>query len=249
MEKKSNVGLVVGLVVVLVLSVLVSLGLLGYICYDKLLKNDVKVVRNCSEVDVTVAKDLSKEDVSIFLDRIELFNHALCEYYPLSDIGKVPNQKLLSMAVGGFTSDVKAETYIKSIIGDNVNVKHEDILCAYDNIPLYNYNNGYYFVNNDHPGHGGSGRFIYTYFLGAVNQGDEVIIKTNILYSKPIELAGPTKSLYDGVDDSAKLVLDEVEDSKITEEYEKIKDTLPVTTFTFKRSELAGFNLVSVDVK
>ena len=182
-------------------------------------------------------------------------NSAICTSYPLSDVNSIQTQQILSIGLGevfgtySISSDY-IENHIKYIIGDNVNIKHEDYLCKLDNIAFYNYSNGYYNYNQDHPGHGGGGGYIVkTFFKSASLKEDTVEIDTNLLYEVSTDISGPNTSYYDGTGENAKEVLHDIERDNIKSEYEKIKDTLPTTTFIFKRSELGGYNLESVVIK
>jgi hypothetical protein len=200
-------------------------------------------------------KELKESDVSDFLKRINAMNSSLCTSFPINDVKSLPTQSVLSIGLGevfgtySISSDY-IENYIKYVIGDNISIKNEDYLCKLDKIAFYKYENGYYVYNQEHPGHGGGGGYIVkTFFKDAYIEKDTVTINTNLLYEVTGDVMGPTSRYYDGVGEDKKIVLDEVDRDNIKAEYEKIKDTLPITTYTFKRSELGGYNLESVNIK
>lgn len=245
-EQKSSAGLIAAVIVLVVFIIC----LLGYIGYDKLV---VKTGNN--EPEQTETKELKESDVSEFLKRIDSMNSAICTNYPFTDINTIPTQKILSIGLGevfgtySISSDY-VENHIKYILGSNVIIKHEDYLCKVDNIPFYKYNNGYYSFNQEHPGHGGGGGYLVTtFFKDASIKGNTVTINTNLIYEVSSDISGPTTSYYDGASTNAKKILDDIERTSLKSEYEKIKDTLPITTFTFTRSELGGFDLTSVTIK
>lgn len=247
-KKKSKAPLIV-LIVLLFLFAVAGSSLGGYLFG----KNDAN--KENKEAKEIVEKELKESDVKDFLKRIDGMNSSLCTSYPISDINSIPTQQILSIGLGdifgtySISSDY-IENHIKYILGDNVNIKHEDYLCNLDNIAFYKYNNGFYSYNSEHPGHGaGGGYIVNTFFKSAKIQDDTVIIDTNLLYEVSTDISGPTTSYFDGASTDAKKVLSEIERDNLKSEYEKIKDTLPTTTFTFKRSELGGFNLESVVIK
>lgn len=200
-------------------------------------------------------KDLKESDVSDFLKRINAMNSSLCTSFPINDVKSLPTQNILSIGLGevfgtySVSSDY-IENYIKYVIGDNIAIKNEDYLCKLDKIAFYKYENGYYVFNTEHPGHGGGGGYLVsTFFRDANIEGDTVTINTNLLYEVSGDIMGPTTTYYDGVGESKKTVLENIERDNLKTEYEKIKDILPITTYTFTRSELGGYNLESVNIK
>jgi len=246
MEKKSNTGLVVGLVI----SILVIIGLAGYIVYDKIQE---KERINAPIIDVEKQEKLKEEDVKDLLKRIDEINSALSGNYPIKDINSIPTRDILSIGFNNiyganYVSANYIENHIKYIIGDNVDVKHEDYLCSYDKIAFWKYKEGYYILNNEHPGHGGGhGYLVTTFFKDATLDEDTIVVNTNLLYEPASDTRGPIASYRSSTDGD--YVINDISREDLESEYEKIKDKLPVTTFTFKRSKLGGFNLESVVIK
>ena len=112
------------------------------------------------------------------------------------------------------------------------------------------YSNGWYSYNNDHPGHGGGGGYTATaFFKSATLKGDTLTIDTNLLYDYTGDIEGPTESYYDAAGDDKKEVIHDIDRNNLKAEYEKIKDTLPTTTFTFKNNGAGLYNLESVVIK
>ncbi len=247
MEKKSNVGLVVGLII----SILCVLGLLGYIVYDKVQE---KENRNAPIIDIEKETSLKEADVEDLLKRIDEMNTALYKEYPISDVNSLPTRAVLSIGFNNiyganYIPSSYIENHIKYIIGDNVNIKHEDYLCTLDNVAFWKYEDGNYIFNQEHPGHGGgNGYIITTFFKDASMDDDTITINTNILYEPASDVwGGPTTSYKASPD--GEYVLNDIQRDSLKSEYKKIKDTLPVTTFTFKRSKMAGYNLETVKIK
>lgn len=247
MEKKSNAGLVVGLII----STLCVLGLLGYIVYDKIQE---KETRNAPIIDVEEKTDLKEADVEDLLKRIDEMNTALYKEYPISDVNKLSTRAVLSIGFNNiyganYIPSSYIENHIKYIIGDNVNIKHEDYLCTLDNVAFWKYEDGNYIFNQEHPGHGGgNGYIITTFFKDASMDDDTITINTNILYEPASDVwGGPTTSYKASPD--GEYVLNDIQRDSLKSEYEKIKDTLPITTFTFKRSKMGGYNLETVKIK
>lgn len=246
-EKKKSKAPVVILIVVLFLIAVAGSSFGGY--YFGSNKSNNNGIPNVEK------KELKESDVKEFLKRIDGMNSAICKNYPITDVKSLPTQDLLSIGLGevygtySISSDY-IENHIKYIIGDNITIKNEDYLCKLDKIAFYKYENGYYVFNQEHPGHGGGGGYLVTtFFKDARIEDDTVTINTNLIYEPSFDISGPTTSYYDGTGENAKKVLEEIDRDSLKSEYEKIKDTLPVTTFTFKRSELGGFNLESVTIK
>ena len=247
MEKKSNVGLIVGLVI----SILCIIGLIGFIIYDKIQENE-RI--NAPIIDIEKSEKLDEKEVEDFLKRIEELNNALYNDYPISDIHNLPTRDILSIGFNdiygaSYIPENYIENHIRYIIGDNVDIKHEDYLCKADQIALWKYENGHYYLNQEHPGHGGGyGYIITTFFKDASMDDDTITINTNILYEPGRDSMGPDTSYKDSPK-SDKYVIEGISRENIKTEYEKIKDTLPITTFTFKRSKMGGYNLEKITIK
>ena len=241
-KKKSNIGLIIVFIIVLLIAVAGS-SFGGY--YFGKQDNTKK------EPLETGAVELKESDVKVLMDRIDTMNNHIAKLYPISDVKTIPNQDLLSMALSlSFTSADEVEKAIRSTIGDNVTVKHEDYLCNYDHTALMKYSNGWYSYNNEHPGHGGGGGYTATaFFKSATLKGTTLSINTNLLYDYNGDIEGPNESYYDSMGENKKEVLHNIEKTSLKAEYEKIKDTLPITTFTFTQNAAGLYNLESVIIK
>ena len=242
-KKKSNGGLIIAFIIILLIAVAGS-SFGGYVFG----KADGE--KN-TEVKETEAVDLKEADVQVLMDRIDTMNNNIAKLYPISDVKTIPNQDLLSIALSlNFTSADEVEKTIRSVIGDNVTVKHEDYLCNNDHYALMKYSNGWYSYNNDHPGHGGGGGYTATaFFKSATLKDDTLVIDTNLLYDYNGDTEGPNESYYDSMGENKKEVLHNIEKTSLKAEYEKIKDTLPTTTYTFKQNAAGLYNLESVVIK
>lgn len=208
-------------------------------------KND-----SCKDTPETGVVELKEEDVTVLMDRINIMDNHIAKLYPISDVKTISNQDLLSLAVRDGISADQIESTIRYVIGDEVTVKHEDYKCDHDQYALIKYNNGWYYYNNDHPGHGAGGGYVaIAFFKSAILQGDTITLDTNLLYDYQGDIEGPTESYYDAIGENKKEVLHNVEKNNLKAEYEKIKDNLPTTTFTFKQNKAGLYNLESVVIK
>ena len=243
-KKKSKAPLII-LLVLLFLFAVAGSSLGGYL-FGKADGEKVKQPTQTIE-----EKELKESDVQVLMDRIDTLNNNIAKLYPISDVKDIPNQALLSMVLSySLTSSEEVEKNIRYIIGDNVTVKHEDYMCDYDHYALMKYSNGWYSYNDEHPGHGGGGGYTATaFFKSATLKGDTLTIDTNLLYDYNADVEGPTESYYDGAGEEKKEVLHNIDRTKLKTEYEKIKDTLPTTTFTFKNNGVGLYNLESVVIK
>lgn len=242
-EKKQSKALLIILIVLLFLFAVLGSSVGGYLFG----KND----GSKDTPGETGAVELKEDDVKILMDRIDTMNNNIAKLYPISDVQTIPNQALLSMALtSNFMSAKEVEKTIRFIIGDNVTVKHEDYMCDYDHYALKKYSNGWYSYNDEHPGHGGGGGYTATaFFKSAVLKGDTLTLDTNLLYDYTGDIEGPTESYYDAAGDDKKEVIHDIDRNNLKAEYEKIKDTLPTTTFTFKNNGAGLYNLESVVIK
>lgn len=246
-KKKSKAPLII-LLVLLFLFAVAGSSLGGYL-FGKADGEKVESKETTSkELSETEVKEVSKSELSGILYRIDVLSQYLYKDFPITDIKNIDNQHLLSMKEGSY-SGTEVENYIKSIVGSNVTVKNENIICTQDNQPLYTFDeNGWYHRYEQHPGHGGSTRNVKVFFRSATLEGKTLVVKTNVLYGELRELGGPGDTFYDGIKDDSKKLFSALYE-ELDAKYEKIKDTLPVTTYTFKRSDYDGFNLESVTIE
>ena len=244
-EKQKNGGLVAAIIVLVIFIICI----LGYIGYDKLIAKTGSTEQQ-TEIEV---KELKESDVKVLMDRIEVMDNHLAKLYPITDMTTISNQDLLSLEMRSGVSAEQIERTVRFVIGDNVTVKHEDYMCKdASHGALYKYSNGWYSYNNEHPGHGGASACIATaFFKSATLKGITITVDTNLLYEGVGDISGPRTSYYDSCpsNSNAKEALHDIERESLKAEYVKIKDTLPITTFTFKQNEAGIYNLESVTVK
>ena len=244
-KKKSKAPLIIILVLVFLIAVAGS-SFGGYLFG----KTDGEKVGNKGN-EKNISRNVSKSELGSILYRMDILTQSLYQEFPIENVSNISNQGLLKISLGFISksdSGTNVENYIKQIVGTNANIKLEDYICTIDNKPLYVYNNGWYRNSNESHGHGASSRYTKIYFKSATLENDTLKIETNVIYGENRELGGPGDTFYDGVkDDSKKLFSAMYED--LDTKYEEIKDTLPVTTYTFKKTDFDGYNLESVIIK
>lgn len=276
-NKNSSNGMKKMLVVVIIL-VLTILGLVGYITYDKLLsKEEPKTTTetNNNKKEETPKTDtnkkeenreLTKEEQEIFDNKIENLNSYFSKYFPLNNAKTVvSNDELLLYALIKIGFDKESFTgndvnkIIKETFGNSVSVTNKDIICAIDNEPFYKYNavsNTYTKTDYNH-GHSGPGFMETKNYIESANIKDEktVTINTKIVYvAYRADIWGPTSELYKTYLDAEKgqnpIYVDETEDGiEVTDSiYQKIKDKLPTTTYTFEKNSEGYYDLISVAI-
>lgn len=253
-KKKSKAPIVILLVVLFIIAVAGS-SFGGYLFG----KNDSKDGKSGSvnvntngSTNENVSKDVSEAELQSILYRMKIITNSLYNEFPIKNVDDVSNQGLLKIGLSMISrseSGESVENYIKQVVGYNANVKNENYICTIDNKPLYIYDNdGWYKKSNEYHGHGGSSRYTKVYFRSATLNGDTLIVKTNVIYGESRELGGEGDTFYDGVNKDSKKLFSTTY-NELDKKYEEIKDTLPITTYTFKRSNYDGFNLESIIIE
>lgn len=260
-EKKSNTGLKV----IIVILVLALLGATGYICYDKgIIKLPVKEkeVEKKEESDTKLDKELSQGEIDDIKDFAKEISNNFALYYPLEDLSKIDNQKLLLWSLNriGFNDSIKAseiEKEVESYFGNSIKIKHEDIECpTSDEEPLYLYEDGEYVPNEKHMGHGGfSNPGAALFYVSGEKDGNLITANFKILYSNTCGDTCFLSSYYKSYEDSVKginPVLEGDEDSEdgpgvnLTEDlYKTVEVRIPITTFKVEKTD-NGYVLKSV---
>lgn len=255
---------------VIIILIIIVIGLVGFICYDKGIlfntKNIATEENKKEELDYKEEenKDLSYEEGNLLLEKIKLMNNNFSSNYPIDDVSKISNQDLLLFVAKqlGFGTDFtedSANDVIFKLFGDLIKLKHESVMCTIDNKPYYVYDAStkqYTFDSNSH-GHGSAiGVETRTYYVdGKYTSDDEIMINAKVLYSN---YCGDTCMIYAYYTSYQKSINSETpvlgDNSggplEYTDNmYEQIKEDLPITTYVFEKTKNGGYNLKSITIK
>ena len=273
-EKKQSKGL---LIAVIVLTVLV-LGLVGYIVYDKEFKEkkennitekkDKKENTESKEKTKDNSRELTNEEKEKFENVINKLNAHFSSLYPLNNPSTmINNDELLAFVLTeiGYSTQsftgADVERVKNEYFGNSVKVTNKDIICQLDKQPFYTYNattNTYTKTDYNH-GHDGAGFMEAYYFFDSGNVTDEktVTINSKIIYvGYRAGTWGPTYEIFSNYKDAKSstnpIYTDESKDEgfEVNDSiYQKVKEKLPTTTYTFEKNSDGYYDLKSVLVK
>lgn len=258
-KKKSNVGLIVLIVVLL----LVICGLVGYILYDKT-SDDIK-----SQKGKTVETEKKEEkDASKYKDELALLSEKIFQY----DKENLKNSELSGQDLIYVLANIAGEgimtttgTEMKKIAKDNFGIDNLELVgikCGMkhpagvsDVMLVYNSETDKYEYNPDHPGHGGGSNGA-SFYLGDGKvsiDGDFYKYTTNIYFYKTCsgDTCGPIENMniyltYKDLDEGINKVMDATSNDKLCQQvevgyscdydaiYNAIKDKLHSVTFYYK---------------
>lgn len=236
--------------VLIILLFIIIIILFIYIFFSKSKKEEI-----VEEIEEEIV-EISYSEVNYLLERINYYNDSFSKYYPISVFSKIDNQDKLKFGINILTEEENTNNYYKTRDLENVfnkyfipefKVIYEDINCDVDNLVLYNLENNTYTLTNNHE-HGKNNNIsIKTYYNSSTKLDNIYKVNVNILYSSYCnsDSCANDNNYYARYKDSVngeRVVTDNLE------EYEKIKDNLPITTFTFIK-ENENYLLKSVKVK
>lgn len=260
-EKNKNKGLIV----VIIILIIALLGTSSYIVYEKVLvpKSQEKLEKPKKESEKTPeARVIKNQEKETLLAQITAYSTYFADNYPLTQ--PLPNQKALYFALMELNTKTNdfmesdLEKILEKYFGKDHPYYHEDIKCPIDNEALYIYNSAKRnYTYQDIHWHGGSTIFRPTVFFvdGKVLDEKTYEVKTNILYAPNAgDTTGPRDRYYSKVmfeDTTVNMVLGPYDsDHEITnEEYQSIKNNLPMTIFTFKKDDFGNYGLKSVTLE
>ena len=260
------------IIIIAVLCVLLF-GCVGYIVFDKLNNKDNEVVVNekndtSEESDIKYvfdARELTQDEQNELLGKIEKYNYGLGHLYPITDISTVSNSDLFLLSYKesripdkNLYDANKIDEFIENHFDDNIKLIHEDYLCLVDKKVLFKYdssNKTYSFVYDGHP-HGGSQRGGVASFdvkvLDTQLKDDIYTIITKVLYGQSCsDVCGPNSVYYRSYQDSMKNINEIARgfSETITEsEKDGYRETLPITTYKFKKNSKGNIVLISVEI-
>ena len=257
---------------VIFLLLLASLSFGGYIVYDKFIAKDTK--EDCKteekkdkkeDVEEGKAVDLTENNVSTLMIKINNLNTFLYSQYPITDVKSLENQLVLrtgtvllkdgivtNSGIVGFSSNKLVEEIV-SYFGSDYPYKLEDIQCHAGDGVLYHYDTqtSEYKVTGTHGHDGGSYRRNKAYFQdGTYDEATGTyVIHAKVLYAAECGgTCGPRVEFY-GDTKSTEPVYTAQQDTEFDVAYQASVDKIPVTTYTFIKNSDGGFGLKSVTMQ
>lgn len=255
------------LIVILVLIVIVLTGLVGWGLGKK--HSNVEQKKN-EEIPEKPREENQQEKTEM----MELFKSIEEDYdnfedlFPLENIDKISNQRLLAFAftkTEGNWGTPKTATELENIVhkyfGKDAKINHEDLLCNFEKIALYKYDASkqVYSINENHPGHGGGlggGYYTKSIYKSGIKQNDTYEIKTKILYSWYCSDVCAPKNAYaaskEDVENKNFLIGDpsSMESIEVTEEdIKEFEDKLKTVTYTFVKDSDGNYGLTKVTIE
>ena len=251
-KKKSNKG-----VIVIIILIIALLGISGYIIYDKAI-NKEGIRKEKKEPEI---KEVTEEEKNTLLEQINVYTPYFADSYPITEKSTLDNQEVLyfaSMQLENKFSDFMEsdlEKVLEKYFGKDHPYVHEDIDCFAGDGVLYKYDSAKRtYEYEDMHAHGGKTIYRSTVFFVEGKSEDDTTykIQTQILYTTS---AGDTVGPRDRYYTSANQEYDDYilgpygEDHEVTEEeYQSIKNKIPITTFTFEKDEDNNYGLKSVTI-
>lgn len=254
-----------GFIITIVILTLLLLGTSSYIVYDKWLKHDIEPKQQKEikkEKKKPSIRTLTTTEQESLLTQVKDYTTFFADKYPLENISAITNQEALYFAY--IQSDVGLNDFMESQLektlekyfGANHPYFHEDIICTLENTPLFVYNSAKReYTFQDTHGHGGVQLYQVEAFYvdGTVEENTIYKVNTHILYGGVRgDTVGPRTAYYSSYEiDDEDLVLsyDDGKDHELTEEeYQKIKNNLPITTFTFQKDKEGNYALENVKI-
>lgn len=260
--KEKNKGLIITIIILAIFLFATT----GYIIYDKVItKEEVEEKENNEQEEVVEedhpARELTEEEQSILTEQIKEYSTYLAMDYPVADIRAISNQSALQFALyelnvsGNDFMESDLEKQLKKYFGNNHPFIHEDIECYLDHEPLYTYDSATReYTFQDIHGHGGSGYYRPTvFFVDGTAKDNTYTVEVNIIYADYCSgLCGPMMTYYktsgDSINSTNEILSFDEEHQVTEEEYQMVKDTLDITTFTFEKDKENNYGLKTVDI-
>lgn len=263
MEKKNK-----KYIVIIIIFALALLATTSYIVYDKVFSKENKEVKQEERKPQEETPNEQKESITeaekeLLENQISDYTTYFAGYYPITNISSLDNQDVLYFAmmksgkIGEDIMESDLEKILDQYFGKNHPFKHSDIMCPIDDEPLYIYDSARreYYFEDTHP-HGGSGVYRgITYETEGEKIDNKYIVRTKILYNDYCSGMCPPRINYYITKDDSKNSENPIlgtydEDHEITEEeYNSIKDSIPITTYTFIKDENNNYGLKQVNIK
>ena len=265
-KKKSNKGLII-IIIILVIALLATS---GYIIYDKVIKKEEvteeKKTQEEEQEQQPVTRNIAEEEQTILLDQITAYTTYFADSYPITEETPLDNWEALTFATmqleNSFSDFMESdlEKVLEQYFGKNHPYIHEDINCFAGDGVLYKYDSAKRtYTYQDMHAHGGRTTFRPNVYIleGTVEDDTTYEVTTQILYANNAgDTTGPRERYY--ITANRNPTAEEYEDCilgpygvehEVTEEeYQSIKDQIPITTFTYEKDEYTNYCLKSVTI-
>lgn len=205
-EKDNNVGFIITIVFL----IFIILGLGGFIIYDFYVSenNECRNVIDKKENDIDLSYELTYSDGKKYIDKINIYNGYLYEYFLMENKKEITNDVYLTFAYRmiNLEEDVtveKVDEVLKKYFGKNVKYEHDDIHCFAGEV-IYEYDpNTKVYNKKEHSGHGGSGVLgTEIYYVSSKVTGNRVKFVTKNVYERFCGgTCGPINAYYGTVED------------------------------------------------
>ena len=265
-KKKSNKGLII-IIIILVIALLATS---GYIIYDKVIKKEEVTEENKTQEEEQeqqpVTRNITEEEQTILLDQMTAYTTYFADSYPITEETPLDNWEALTFATTQLQTtfsdfmESDLEKVLEQYFGKNHPYIHEDINCFAGDGVLYKYDSAKRtYTYQDMHAHGGRTTFRPNGYIleGTVEDDTTYEVTTQILYANNAgDTTGPRERYY--ITANRNPTAEEYEDCilgpygvehEVTEEeYQSIKDQIPITTFTFEKDEDNNYGLKSVTI-
>ena len=264
-EKKKNNSK--GLIIALGLLIIVILGLITYICYDKgmfSISNDTSnkgINEKLSTEKEEISKVLSYDEGNMLIEKIKVINDNFNSLYPIEKVSNISNQDLLTFAAkklgfGEKFTEENANNIISTYFGNSVKLAHENIICEVDKLPFYTYdsNSKSYMYDSSSHAHGMPlGVSTETFYVdGKYISDKKIVINAKVLYSNYCGDTCMYYGYYTSYKDSINKqnpVIGGDENTPVDFNdalYKSVENKIPITTYTFIKNDSNVYSLESV---
>lgn len=254
-RKKTGKGKTITIIILIIL----LLAATGYIIYSDIY---IPYYAKVDTKDLDVDDDEEEDTRQMYVSEEKGMERKINDYLYLAgefeknNVKDFDNQELLNFVLRIFGKYDKSftkgevEQIIDDYFGSNVEIKHEDIICPVENIPLYKYEDEKYVIDDEHPMHNGQdyyGGEVHV-ISGEVNEKEkEYILKTRILYTIKSMVGYADGVYYKSIDD-IKNNKNIINNNIKPQEYKDVESFLPITTFKFNKKE-KKYYLKSVSIE
>lgn len=256
-------------IVTIVILTLLLIANTTYLFYDKIYqKEERKKPEEKKVVEEKVIKKttrkLSVAEERLLLSQIDDYNAYLAGSYPIEDVEKLPNQEKLLFAYHMMEEKKQKEfmqselkKWIDTYFGTDNNVVYESMNCFNKDGVLYTYNDSgrIYTLEGEH-GHEGVYPYQSRSYLveGSVENEEKYTVAVHTVYAPYCRgTCGPILNYYKNITDAKEEkneIITREDEKELTEnDYEKVKDKLEKTIFTFQKDSKGNYGLQSVKIE
>lgn len=189
-EKKGN-----GKTILIATLVIIIIGLIGFIVYDKCFNKEaapVKPQEEKEEKKEEKTEEIANDEITKIMEKIKKYNLGTLYHFGNQKFDTVSNEQLEVMVRHFGYPEVITKEKVDGYIKDVYNItpsSYNDIICLNDKIAMYKYNatNQTYIMNSEHPGHGGlEGDFTDYYVVSSKKEDNKYTMDILFLYGDPV---------------------------------------------------------------